>query len=99
MHLDLVKKKLENAIYSDLEVFARDVRLVFDNAILYNGDASEVGQLAQSILTKFNDSYANLVLGELKTSIVCSALKPLFLLLIEFDFAFPSKLQKLNLPS
>ena len=63
MHLELVKKKLENAIYSDMEGFARDTRLVFQNAILYNGESSEVGELAQSLLNYFEVSYKAVVKG------------------------------------
>lgn len=64
MHLDLVRKRLDNAIYSDMESFAREVRLVFENAILYNGDSSEVGGLANSMLNKFNQAFADMVQGE-----------------------------------
>jgi Bromodomain/TAZ zinc finger len=63
MHLELVKKKLENAIYADMETFERDVKLVFENAILYNGEESEVGQLAQSMLVKFDQLYKDVVQG------------------------------------
>lgn len=63
MHLALVKKKLENAVYPDIELFARDVKLVFENAILYNGDTSEVGELAQTMLNKFAQLYQELVQG------------------------------------
>lgn len=64
MHLELVKKKLENAIYADMETFERDVKLVFENAILYNGEESEVGQLAQSMLVKFEQLYKEVVEGQ-----------------------------------
>ena len=63
MHLELVQKKLDNAIYSDLEAFAADTRLVFENAILYNGESSEVGELAQTMLNKFDKSYSAMVQG------------------------------------
>jgi Bromodomain/TAZ zinc finger len=63
MHLELVRKKLENAIYPSMDLFARDVRLVFENAILYNGEASEVGELAQSMVEKFAVLYKDLVEG------------------------------------
>jgi len=63
MHLELVRKKLENAIYSDMEGFARDARLVFQNAILYNGESSEVGELAQSMLNTFEKAYRAVVKG------------------------------------
>ena len=64
MHLELVKKKLENAVYEDLDSFARDVRLVFENAILYNGETSEVGELAKTMLTKFEEPFRAMVEGE-----------------------------------
>lgn len=64
MHLELVKKKLDNAIYSDMSTFARDVKLVFENAILYNGENSEVGALAQTMLVKFAKMYTTLVQGK-----------------------------------
>ena len=64
MHLDLVRKRLDNAIYSDMESFAREVRLVFENAILYNGESSEVGGLAHSMLTRFNQAFFDMVQGE-----------------------------------
>ena len=64
MHLELVKKKLENAIYSDMEGFARDTRLVFQNAILYNGESSEVGELAQSMLNLFEILFKAVVKGK-----------------------------------
>jgi Bromodomain/TAZ zinc finger len=63
MHLDLIRKKLENAIYSDMESFARDTRLVFENAILYNGESSEVGELAQIMLMRFDKLYNAVVHG------------------------------------
>lgn len=64
MHLELVKKKLENAIYPDMETFERDVKLVFENAILYNGENSEVGELAQTMLNKFDKLFKAVVQGE-----------------------------------
>lgn len=67
MHLELVKKKLENAIYSDMDSFARDVRLVFENAILYNGESSEVGGLAKNMLDKFNSSFT-VVIKDIESS-------------------------------
>lgn len=63
MHLELVKKKLDNAIYSDMSTFARDGKLVFENAILYNGENSEVGALAQTMLEKFEKLYTTLLQG------------------------------------
>lgn len=70
VHLDLVRKKLENAIYSDMEGCARDTRLVFENAILYNGESSEVGELAQAMLSMFEKSYRTVVKG-MQCSLQC----------------------------
>jgi len=63
MHLELVKKKLENAIYADMDSFERDARLVFENAILYNGEDSEVGNLAQTMLSELSTLYQDVVKG------------------------------------
>ena len=63
MHLRLVKKKLENAVYTDMASFERDVKLVFENAILYNGEESEVGQLAKSMMGVFEREYKKVCEG------------------------------------
>lgn len=63
MHLLLVKKKLENAVYTDMASFERDVKLVFENAILYNGEESEVGQLARTMLGVFEKEYKKVCEG------------------------------------
>ena len=63
MHLLLVKKKLENAVYTDMASFERDVKLVFENAILYNGEDSEVGQLANTMMGVFEKEYKKVCEG------------------------------------
>lgn len=63
MHLLLVKKKLENAVYTDMASFERDVKLVFENAILYNGEESEVGQLAHTMMGVFEKEYKKVCEG------------------------------------
>lgn len=63
MHLLLVKKKLENAVYTDMASFERDVKLVFENAILYNGEESEVGQLAHKMMGVFEKEYKKVCEG------------------------------------
>ena len=55
MDLDLVTKKLENGVYLDLASFRKDTRLVFENAILYNGKDSDVGIMAKQLLDIFED--------------------------------------------
>jgi Bromodomain/TAZ zinc finger len=63
MHLLLVKKKLENAVYTDMASFERDVKLVFENAILYNGEESEVGTLAKTMMDVFEKEYKKVCEG------------------------------------
>lgn len=63
MHLLLVKKKLENAVYTDMASFERDIKLVFENAVLYNGEESEVGQLARTMMGIFTKEYQKVCEG------------------------------------
>lgn len=63
IHLSLVKENLEKSFYSEIEDFARDMKLVFENAILYNGETSEVGGLAQMMLQRFDEGYRSLRQG------------------------------------
>jgi hypothetical protein len=63
MHLLLIKKKLENAVYTDMASFERDVMLVFENSILYNGKDSEVGQLAHTMIGVFEKEYKKVCEG------------------------------------
>ncbi len=65
MHLALVETNLANALYVDTDSFARDTRLVFENAILYNGVDSEVGGMAAVMLRQFEKDYKGLLKGEL----------------------------------
>lgn len=48
MDLNLVMKKLGS--YTDIKSFERDTKLVFTNAILFNGDESDVGCMAKELL-------------------------------------------------
>ncbi len=50
MDLTLVANNLENGAYKDMASFEHDIKLVFDNAILFNGDDSDVGLMAQELL-------------------------------------------------
>lgn len=50
MDLNLVMKKLECGSYTDIKSFERDTKLVFTNAILFNGDESDVGCMAKELL-------------------------------------------------
>ena len=64
MHLALIKKKLSNNDYSCMETFAHDTKLVFNNAILYNGEDSDVGQMAAVLLRHFETDYKAVLKGE-----------------------------------
>ena len=53
MHLTLVEQKLESGVYQDMKSAEDDVRLVFENGILYNGADSEVGEMATKMIHRF----------------------------------------------
>jgi hypothetical protein len=57
MDLGTIKKNLDGTKYSLPEAFARDVRLVFDNAMLYNPEGEDVHSIAQRLKTSFNEEF------------------------------------------
>ena len=57
MDLGTVKRKLENSNYRDVSEFTEDVRLVFDNAILYNGAHSDVTEVAKKMKKAFDTEW------------------------------------------
>ncbi|MCL7027677.1 hypothetical protein MKW94_016717 [Papaver nudicaule] len=57
MDLGTVKSKLTNNMYKTPLDFAADVRLTFDNALLYNPKGHEVAVLAEILLKQFNESF------------------------------------------
>lgn len=63
MDLGTIKKKLEDKQYSyrDVESFVSDVHLVFNNAIEYNPDDSEVYDLAVKLLNEFDKKMNNIL--------------------------------------
>lgn len=63
MDLGRIVTQLENNEYTKFEAFEKDVRLVFENAILYNGDNSDVGDMAKSLLSVFETDYKTLMKG------------------------------------
>ncbi|KAJ3257112.1 hypothetical protein HK103_004940 [Boothiomyces macroporosus] len=58
MDLGTVKKKLDNDEYGTEEEFAADVRLTFENSILFNPPGSQVAIDANILLLKFNREIA-----------------------------------------
>lgn len=67
MDLTLVVKKLQEGTYKDLASFERDTKLVFENAILFNGEDSDVGGMAQELLDIFAADLKNAMKGEVRT--------------------------------
>lgn len=57
MDLGTVKSNFARNLYSIPGDFARDVRLVFENAILYNPKGDEVHRLAEQLLDRFEELY------------------------------------------
>jgi histone acetyltransferase len=53
-------KKLENNQYTDLELFADDARLVFDNCVLYNPSESIYAKNAIKMKNWFEDKFGRI---------------------------------------
>ena len=45
--------QVDKGCYTDVESFEKDVRLVFSNCILYNGERSDVGSMAKTMTQVF----------------------------------------------
>ncbi|CAI2371248.1 unnamed protein product [Moneuplotes crassus] len=54
MDLSTVLKKIKNNDYEQMQEYLDDLRLIFNNCILYNGDGSTYGIAANSMLTKLD---------------------------------------------
>lgn len=66
MDLTLVANKLEDGAYKDVSSFERDTKLVFENAILFNGMDSDVGGMAKELLDIFAKDLKNALKGEVR---------------------------------
>lgn len=55
MDLTLVMNRLGDGAYNDITSFEHDTKLVFENAILFNGVDSDVGAMAKELLDLFAD--------------------------------------------
>lgn len=53
MYLSEVLRKLKNNLYSELSQYVHDMNLIWSNAIIYNGENSYFGILAQCCEYKF----------------------------------------------
>ncbi|KAL8005359.1 putative bromodomain, DDT domain, DNA (cytosine-5)-methyltransferase 1, replication foci [Plasmopara halstedii] len=71
MDLGTIKKRIDSGYYEQTngaEMFANDVRLVWDNAILYNGEESEVGRAALALSDVFEQDYERFVIGRIRAN-------------------------------
>ncbi|XP_018436066.1 transcription factor GTE5, chloroplastic-like [Raphanus sativus] len=60
MDLGTVKTKLWNSLYNSPLEFAEDVRLTFNNAILYNPIGHDVHRMAKSMLSMFEEELVSI---------------------------------------
>ncbi|KAH8828538.1 hypothetical protein DL96DRAFT_1603627 [Flagelloscypha sp. PMI_526] len=60
MDFSTMTKKLENNQYTDLELFADDARLVFDNCVLYNPSESIYAKNAIKMKNWFEDKFGRI---------------------------------------
>lgn len=53
MDFGTVKFKMNNCLYARAEQFIQDMKLVFDNCVLYNGINTEVGKIGADLYEEF----------------------------------------------
>ncbi|CAI5739273.1 unnamed protein product [Hyaloperonospora brassicae] len=71
MDLGTIKKTIDSGGYEGPDghkKFAEDIRLVWDNAVLYNGEESEVGRAAVALSDVFEQDYERLVVGRIRAN-------------------------------
>ncbi|ETP41451.1 hypothetical protein, variant 1 [Phytophthora nicotianae P10297] len=71
MDLGTIKKKIDSGGYEGpdgYEKFAEDIRLVWDNAVLYNGEESDVGRAALALSDVFEQDYERFVVGRVRAN-------------------------------
>lgn len=71
MDLGTIKEKLDSGAYEGsqgYERFAADVRLVWENALLYNGEDSEIGRAALGLSDIFEQDYQRFVVGRIQAN-------------------------------
>ena len=61
MDFSTMKKKLEAEKYSSIDTFDYDMKVIFDNCIIYNGADSVFGKLAHSLYQKWKNKMKDLV--------------------------------------
>lgn len=68
MYLNLIKSKLKSSSYDSLQTFNRDVHLLFDNCILYNGEGSYFGMVSKTVFYILPSS-SNMILPDAQYAI------------------------------
>ena len=63
MDFSTIKKRLNSGLYTNFKEFDDDVRLVFYNCILYNGDKSYVGSMCLRVKNEYEKLYDQNNLG------------------------------------
>ena len=61
MDLGTINKRLENGHYREIKGFDSDVRLTFDNAMVYNEPNTPVHEMAKSLKTLYIDEHKKLI--------------------------------------
>lgn len=71
MDLGTIEKEIDSGGYEGpdgYEKFAQDIRLVWDNAVLYNGEESDVGRAALALSDVFEQDYERFVVGRVRAN-------------------------------
>lgn len=56
MDFKLIRTKLSDGVYKGMDEFVRDMNLVFDNCIKYNGDQNPVAKIAVEVRDIFKNA-------------------------------------------
>ena len=67
MDFSTMKKKLDAGKYTTLDIFDYDIKVIFDNCIIYNGADSVYGKLAHSLYQKWKNKMKDLAEKEKST--------------------------------
>lgn len=64
--LRTIRSKLDNDKYDSIDAFEAELDLMIDNALTFNGEESEVGQIALQMRDKYRDMVSALRGGKRK---------------------------------
>jgi hypothetical protein len=60
MDFSTIKRKLTNYTYTNCREFTKDLDLVFDNCILYNGERSVIGAICNNVKNEYKKLFEQL---------------------------------------